>query len=57
MKKQEPNPKVRDLREGVRGALTPPTVPLAGGEPMYALEDPPIASPDLSAPAGQTTHQ
>jgi hypothetical protein len=41
----------------VRGALTPPTVPLAGGEPMYALEDPPIASPDLSAPAGQTTHQ
>jgi hypothetical protein len=46
-----------DLRHGQRGALVQPKTHLAGAEPLYALEDPPLASPDLATPEGQTTHQ
>ena len=46
-----------DLRNGVRGSLTQPSAPLAGGEPLYALQDPPLASPSFRIPPGQGTHE
>jgi hypothetical protein len=46
-----------DLRNGVRGSLTQPTAPLAGGEPIYALQDPPLATPSFRTPPGQATHE
>lgn len=46
-----------DLRRGRHSALVQPKTPLAGAGPLYALEDPPLASPDLATPAGQVTHQ
>ena len=47
----------KDLRDGIRGSLTQPTAPLAGGDPLYALQDPPLASPSFRTPPGQTTHE
>lgn len=49
-------PKI-DLRHGRRSALVQPKTPLAGAEPLYNLEDPPLASPDISTPPGQVTHE
>lgn len=46
-----------DLRRGVRGSLTQPTPPLAGGEPIYSLQDPPLATPSFRTPPGQATHE
>lgn len=54
-KKRESSKK--DLRHGVRGSLTQPAVPLVGGEPLYSIEDPKPASPDLQTPPGQVTHE
>ena len=60
MSKETKNEKPKtksDLRKGTRGSLICPNPPLAGGEPLYALEDPPLASPDLRTPSGQVTHE
>jgi hypothetical protein len=46
-----------DLRRGVRGSLTQPAAPLAGGDPLYALQDPPLATPSFRTPPGQATHE
>ncbi len=48
---------VHDLRHGVRGSLTQPAPKLAGGEPLYSLQDPPMATPGFRTPPGQTTHE
>ena len=45
-----------DLRHGMRGSLTVPVPPLVGADPLYALHDPRLASPDLTTPPGQVTH-
>jgi hypothetical protein len=46
-----------DLRRGVRGSLTQPATPLVGGDPLYALQDPPLATPSFRTPPGQATHE
>lgn len=46
----------KDLRHGIRGSLTQPTVPLLDGASLYAIEDPKPASPDPATPPGQVTH-
>ncbi len=56
-KKTEKQSPKNDLRKGARGSLTQPTPPLAGGGPIYGLDEPSIASPDNAIPAGQTTHE
>lgn len=53
-KKEAPK---KDLRHGLRGSLTQPDVPLAGGAPLYSIEDPRLATPDLETPPGQVTHE
>lgn len=47
----------KDLRKGVRGSLTQPAIPIAGGGSLYALEDPKLATPDFQIPPGQVTHE
>jgi hypothetical protein len=60
MSKRKPETKKlpkSDLRQGQRGSLTQPASPLAGGEPLYSLEDPPLATPNLRTPPGQATRE
>jgi len=53
-KKPEEN---KDLRDGIQGAVIPPGTPLAGGEPLYELEDPSPVEPGSPLPEGQTTRE
>lgn len=46
-----------DLRHGQRGTLVQSKTRLVGAESIYALEDPPLASPGFATAEGQTTHQ
>ena len=46
-----------DLRHGMKGSLQTPQVPLAGGEPLYGVEDPTLVGPGSATPAGQSTHE
>lgn len=57
MTKEKAQTAAKDLRHGIRGSLTQPTVPLAGGEPLYSIEDPKPATPDFETPVGQVTHE
>lgn len=56
-KTQIENSDKHDLRGGIRGSLTQLTFPLVGGEPMYSLQDPPLATPSFRIPPGQATHE
>ena len=46
----------QDLRQGVRGCFVVREPNLAGAAPQHLLDQPHMVSPELSHPAGQTTH-
>lgn len=46
-----------DLRRGMHGSLAVPETKIVGGEPLFSLEDPKLATPDFATPPGQVTHE
>lgn len=47
----------KDLREGIQGAVIPPGVPLAGGDPLYEIDSPSPVEPGSPLPEGQATRE
>jgi hypothetical protein len=56
---KEATKKEHDLRDGLQPiCVMAPSSPLAGGDPIFAVEDgPPLVSPSMHEPRGQTTHE
>ena len=56
---KEAERKEHDLRDGLLPiCIVAPSAPLAGGNPIFAVEEgPPIVSPSMHEPRGQTTHE
>lgn len=57
MSKEKSKEVKKDLRGGLHGSLTVPTVPLAGATQVNPDQELALATPDVTVPTGQVTHE